>query len=113
MKAAVYLKDLIDHTKIEQALEELGFQYHFAQDLDHFADYADTADLLLIDMSMPNAFDIIKASPKKCICYGPHVQTDLFKKAHELGCKSAMPRSSFFGNINKVITVFLEKHETA
>ncbi|MBS3127656.1 hypothetical protein J4410_00770 [Candidatus Woesearchaeota archaeon] len=108
MKVIIYTKDLMDRSKIEAALKELTCPYQF---YDALPSDLSNKNAHIVDLSLENAFDILCRFPRQCIAYGPHTQTELFKKAHALGCKNVLPRSAFFGNMKKVITLFLVKKD--
>ena len=90
MKISIYLNDIFSQSKIQSVIQKIK-------------EHEKTSELIFIDIMMPGAFVLIEEFPKKCICFGPHLQIALFEKARALGCENVFPRSFFFTNIEKLI----------
>jgi hypothetical protein len=54
-----------------------------------------TAELALVDLTIPGALDVVPQLTARVIAFGPHVQTDVLTAASAAGAE-AMPRSRFF-----------------
>ena len=53
------------------------------------------ADLVLVDLAIPGALDVISQLTGRVIAFGPHVATDVLAAAEGAGAE-AVPRSRFF-----------------
>jgi len=93
------VNDLIFSVKLDSILKNHGHEiiYHNSNT------NANNYDLILVDMMHPNAFEIIKNNPNKCIAFGPHTNIAFFDKARLLGCNKVFPRSSFFEQLPSLI----------
>ena len=103
MKISIYLNDIFSQSKIQSVIQKIKGTSFFSDDIEKIKEHEKTSELIFIDIMMPGAFVLIEEFPKKCICFGPHLQIALFEKARALGCENVFPRSFFFTNIEKLI----------
>ena len=95
------VNDLIFSVKLDSILKNHGkeINYYNSNTITNIDNY----DIILVDMMHPNAFEIIKNNPNKCIAFGPHTNIAFFEKARLLGCNKVFPRSSFFEQLPSLI----------
>jgi len=87
MKIICLVKDLILISTIQNSLK--GHQVEF---IDNYK--GQNFDLLILDMDIPESYELCKKFPDKSICFGSHKNTKLMDKFRQTGCKSVFPRSA-------------------
>ena len=93
---AVFTKDLLFKSRIKMMTKEPIL--FFTEPIKYPSD----ARLIIVDLSMPGAIDLIKSTHIKRIAYGPHMQTELLSQARGAGAE-AMPRSAFVTRLPELL----------
>ena len=112
MKRGVLLcDDLIDGSRVTATARAVGGEMTQVNSAERLAGL--TADVIIIDLATAGAdLSGLKASlpaGAKLIAYGPHVSAGLLKSARELGFDPVMPRSQFFGELERHLEEWLSE----
>jgi len=94
---AILCDDLFSRAKIEEVLNQQGIKYVVISSPDDLQ--AIHTEQVIVDLTHHFGLELLKVMPENCIAFGPHMRTELFRKARELGCKRVYPRSVFFDTI--------------
>ena len=99
MKTLVFVKDLFFRVKIEAELKSIKADFEFVNSLDSVIG---EFDYLILDLEEEESLETARKFPEKVLGFCSHKNTELIKKAKELGCK-VYPRSVFFKKLEKII----------
>ncbi|MBI4448723.1 hypothetical protein HY641_01695 [Candidatus Woesearchaeota archaeon] len=94
---AIFTEDLLLKSRIKTLTKE---QIHFFTDP---AKYPSDARLIIVDLSMPGAIELLKSTLIRRVAYGPHMQADLLAKSKETGAE-VMPRSVFVAKLPELLS---------
>jgi len=100
------VSDLVFRSKIRLAAEAIGEKVQFLKTVPEQI----SARMILFDLNDKSG-DVITAIRQARqswpdvprICYGAHVETDLFAEAEEAGATLVMPRSEFVQNLPEIL----------
>ena len=87
MNIICLVKDLILISTIQNSLKD-----HQVEFIDNYK--GQNFDLLILDMDLPESYELCKKFPEKSFCFGSHKDTELMDKFKQTGCKSVYPRSA-------------------
>ena len=90
MKVVALVVDLADRVTIGEGVR-------FVRSADALVEAAGepSCELVLVDLTLPGALDVLPKLPGRVIAFGPHVDAEVLATAAERGAE-AMPRSRFF-----------------
>lgn len=102
MSTVVLCVDLMDRSRIAAARPDVAFVRTPAALLERVA--AGEVDSVIVDLSRAGAIDSIAAVVAQGVpvtAYGAHVDTELLDAARAAGCTEVLPRSRFFGRLDR------------
>lgn len=95
MRIIAFVPDLFFRVKIDAALKG---NVRFVSSLEDVGDF----DFFIAGLEDARAQKFIEAHPRKSVCFYSHVNTEIARRAREMGVK-AFPRSSFLEKLPEVV----------
>ncbi|WP_298859333.1 response regulator [uncultured Gimesia sp.] len=104
-------------SKITGVATQLGLSFSTANSCKQALEYLtnESRQLILIDLNLPHLdWELLDSilnseSPLVSIAFGPHVDTEQFKKAKTAGCSQILPRSQFSAQLPQLLQAALER----
>ena len=90
-RVVALVPDLMDRSRLG-AVAEITFVSSPAG----LAAAAAAADVVVVDLSRPGAWDAVRGLDARVIGFAPHVERELLEAASVAGCDEVLPRSVFF-----------------
>lgn len=96
-RIVAFVPDLIDRSKVAGA-GDVTF-------VDRPAALAGVkADLVVVDLMRPGVLDVLPEVPGRVIGFARHTEPALMAAAQAAGCDVVLPRSSFFAQLDELLT---------
>lgn len=104
MRGLYLTADLMFSSRVLAAASTVGFKLDVCMSVPRFQAELAAGDvqLVIFDLTMPNVSiaDVVAqakaaAPTARLVAYGPHVQVDALRQAHEAGCQDVLSRGEF------------------